>query len=117
MAQGNEKRRHPRVSESLTIRAVHDGGVAFQTINLSAGGLFCTSPRFIAPMTRLSLSMDVPRSHDDPARIEGEAVVVRTEPETPVPSHQGGYRIALFFSRLEDDDRRALQTFLTSRQR
>jgi hypothetical protein len=116
MSQGNEKRRHPRVSESLTIRAVHDGGVAFQTINLSAGGLFCTSPRFIAPMTRLSLMMEVPLPDDDPARIEGEAVVVRTEPEAPAPAHQGGYRIALFFSRLADDDRRALQTFLASRQ-
>jgi hypothetical protein len=115
MSQGNEKRRHPRVSESLTIRAV-DGGLAFQTINLSAGGLFCTSPQFIAPMTRLSLAMDVPLPNDEPARIEGEAVVVRTEPESPQPAHRGGYRVALFFSRLADDDRRALQTFLASRQ-
>jgi len=117
MTHGNEKRRHPRVSESLTIRAVHDGGVAFQTINLSAGGLFCTSPSFIAPMTRLSLMMEVPLPDDDPARIEGEAVVVRTEPAAPVPAHQGGYRIALFFSRLAEDDRLALQAFLTSRER
>ncbi|HEV8200177.1 MAG TPA: PilZ domain-containing protein [Candidatus Polarisedimenticolia bacterium] len=117
MTQGHEKRRHPRVAESLTIRAVHDGSIDFQTINLSAGGLFCTSPQFIPPMTRLSLAMEVPLPDDDPARIEGEAVVVRTEPEAPQPLHQGGYRIALFFSRLEDDDRRALQAFLASRPR
>jgi hypothetical protein len=117
MSHGNEKRRHPRVSESLTIRAVNEGGMAFQTINLSAGGLFCTSPRYIAPMTRLSLMMEVPLPHDDPARIEGEAVVVRTEPDSPQPPQAGGYRVALFFSRLADDDRRALQVFLSSRER
>ena len=116
MTQANEKRRHPRVSEQLTIRAAHDGGVALQTINLSAGGMFCTSPTFIAPMTRLSLMMEVPH-RDAPARIEGEAVVVRTEPGAPVPSHRGGYRVALFFSRLEDDDRAALQAYLTDRGR
>jgi hypothetical protein len=116
MTQSNEKRRHPRVPDQLTIRAAHDGGVSLQTINLSAGGLFCTSPTFIAPMTRLSLMMDLPH-REAPARIEGEAVVVRTEPGAPVPSHQGGYRVALFFSRLEEDDRRALQAYLGSRGR
>lgn len=116
MTHANEKRRHARVSEQLTIRAAHEGGVSLQTINLSAGGLFCTSPTFIAPMTRLSLMMDLPHS-DAPARIEGEAVVVRTDPGAPLPSHRGGYRVALFFSRLEDDDRRALQAYLSSRGR
>ena len=116
MTQANEKRRHPRVSDQITIRAAHEGGLSLQTINLSAGGMFCTSPTFIAPMTRLSLMMEVPRQ-EAPARIEGEAVVVRTEPGAPVPTHRGGYRIALFFSRLEDDDRAALQAYLASRGR
>ena len=67
-------------------------------------------------MTRLSLKMEVPHQAS-PARIEGEAVVVRTDPAAPVAAHSGGYRIALFFSRLEDDDRRALQAYLDSRGR
>jgi c-di-GMP-binding flagellar brake protein YcgR len=116
MTQAHEKRRHARVPESLTIRAAHEGGVAFQTINLSAGGMFCTSPTYIAPMTKLSLTMEVPHS-DAPAHIEGEAVVVRTEPEATAPAPRGGYRLALFFSRLADDDRRALQAYLSSRGR
>jgi hypothetical protein len=40
--------------------------------------------------------------------------VVRTEPAAPSPD-PSTYRIALFFSRMDDEHRRTLQTFLTSR--
>jgi len=116
MSRTDEKRRDPRVTQRLPVRTQHEGGVELETINLSVGGLFCTSPSFLAPMTRMALALTLPTPSGSPAAVvEGEAVVVRTEPSAPTPAHQGRYRIALFFSRMHDDHRQALKQFLQSR--
>ena len=116
MTRTDDKRQHPRVSHRIAVRAQQDGGVELETINLSVGGLFCTSPAWVAPMTRLALALQLPAARGDrPAVVEGEAVVVRTEPSAPTAAHRGGYRIALFFSRMDQDHRRALQRFLADR--
>jgi hypothetical protein len=116
MSASKENRLHPRISERLTVRRAEPDGAALETINLSAGGMFCTSSEYIAPMTRMALQMRLPGSGAG-RPIEGEAIVVRTEPPAPSAPPEGGYRIALYFSRLEEDDRKALQTFLQSRPR
>jgi len=117
MTSRPDKRHHPRIDQRLIVRATDGAGVALETINLSAGGLFCTSQTWVAPMTRLALSLDLPAppGNGGGALVRGEAVVVRTEPPAPSAAHKGGYRIALFFSRMDDDHRLALQTFLKSR--
>jgi PilZ domain-containing protein len=113
-----EKRLHQRVAQRLTVHSAEGSHVALETINLSAGGLFCSSPAWVAPMTRLALALELPAppgNGGSGAVVRGEAVVVRTEPSSPSATHTGGYRIALFFSRMDDDHRQALQTFLKSR--
>jgi len=116
MSASKEKRLHPRINERLTIRRPQQDGAVLETINLSAGGMFCSSSEYIAPMTRMALEMRLP-GQDESKPIEGEAIVVRTEPPAASAPPKGGYRIALYFSRLEDADRKALQTFLQSRPR
>ena len=109
-----DKRQHPRVASQVRVRT-NSSDAPLETANLSAGGLFCTSRAWVAPMTRLALSLELPGSAGNGgAVVEGEAIVVRTEPAAPTPD-PSTYRIALFFSRMDDDHRRTLQTFLTSR--
>jgi len=116
MSRSEDKRRHPRVTQRLPVRSRHNGGVDLETIDLSAGGLFCTSPAYLPPMTKMALALQLPASGGTgPSVVEGEAVVVRTDPPHAAPSHLGGYRIALFFSRMEDEHRRRLQAYLQSR--
>jgi hypothetical protein len=117
MTSRPEKRLHPRVSQHLAVRATDGAEVALETLNLSAGGLFCTSPAWVAPMTRLALLLELPALAGQGAgtQVRGEAVVVRTEPPAPSISHTGGYRIARFFSHMEDDHRHLLQSYLKSR--
>jgi hypothetical protein len=111
---GPDKRQHPRVDSQVRVRTT-SSDAPLETINLSAGGLFCTSRTFVAPMTRLALSLELPGTAGiGGAVVQGEAVVVRTEPAAPSPD-PSTYRIALFFSRMDDEHRRTLQTFLTSR--
>jgi len=116
MSPNDDKRRHPRVAQRIRVRSSSREAVELETIDLSAGGLSCTAPAFLAPMTKLAISMVLPadRGADKPEAgqmVKGEAVVVRTEPSSPVPGN-GPYRVALFFSRMEDEDRDRLLDFL-----
>ena len=107
-----DKRRHPRVAKRIRVRSSAREAVELETIDLSAGGFSCTAPAFLPPMTRLAVSLVLPANHVTPEQtVEGEAVVVRTEP-TAAGRTNGGYRVALFFSRMEETDRDKLAKFL-----
>ena len=117
MKSSDEKRRDPRVNDRVIVRSAHAAG-NLETINLSAGGLLCTSPAWVAPMTRMALSLELPMpAREAPRLVEGEAVVVRTDPPAPTTNPGGGYRVALFFSRMDDEHRQALDQFLKLRSR
>jgi len=118
MSQSNDKRRHPRVASRIRVRSSSREAVELETIDLSAGGLSCTAPAFLPPMTRLALSLVLPNAAPSSAdeetgdeTVSGEAVVVRTEPPAPVDG-KTSYRVALFFSRMDDADRKRLAGFL-----
>lgn len=112
MSRPSEKRRHPRVAKRIRVRSRFEGAVELETVDLSVGGLSCTAPMSLPLMTKLALSLSLPHNggSDSEQVIEGEAVVVRSEPSTS--SHEPGYRIALFFSRMEEDHRRNLVEYL-----
>lgn len=117
MSLTHDKRRHPRVAQRIRVRSSSREAVELETIDLSAGGLSCTAPAFLPPMTKLAVSLVLPHhkssvsGSDDSQVVSGEAIVVRTEPSSPVPGN-GSYRVALFFSRMEDADRGRLLDFL-----
>jgi hypothetical protein len=117
MSPSDDKRRHPRVAERIRVRSSSRDAQELETIDLSAGGLSCTAPAFLPLMTKLAVSLVLPghkssvSGSDDSQTVEGEAVVVRTEPSSETPGN-GPYRVALFFSRMEDEDRSRLLDFL-----
>lgn len=117
MSQTHDKRRHPRVAQRIRVRSSSREAVELETIDLSAGGLSCTAPAFLPLMTKLAVSLVLPGHKssvsgcDDGQVVKGEAVVVRTDPSSPVAGN-GSYRVALFFSRMEDADRVRLLDFL-----
>jgi len=120
MTKPEDKRRHPRVAQRLRVRSdIREPRLELETIDLSVGGLRCTAPVFLPPMTRMALSLVLPHTPGAPEEeqvVSGEAVVVRSE-----PAESGGsdelYNVALFFSRMEDADRQRLQSFLKNRSR
>jgi hypothetical protein len=109
-----DKRRHPRVAKRIRVRSSAREAVELETIDLSVGGFSCTAPAFLPPMTKLAVSLVLPANTTTPERtVSGEAIVVRTEP-TAAGKPNGPYRVALFFSRLEDADREVLTRFLAN---
>lgn len=118
MSQSKDKRRHPRVAHRIRVRSSSREAVELETIDLSAGGLSCTAPAFLPLMTKLAVSLVLPNPRstapndgDGHEVVNGEAIVVRTEPTAPVEG-LATYRLALFFSRMDDADRRRLHDFL-----
>jgi c-di-GMP-binding flagellar brake protein YcgR len=119
MSRPNDKRRHPRVAHRLRVRSKDRDALELETIDLSAGGLNCSSPVFIPPMTKMALALVLPETNVGHAvseqQIHGEAVVVRTEPSAREKGNGGPFQVALFFSRMEETDRQRLQIFLKGR--
>ena len=116
MASGmtQERRQAPRVSERIDL-AVTGDAAAFraEAVNLSISGAYCTTDRFIPPMTKLQLQFELPHN---PRRVQVrcEGVVVRVEPVVE-NAEQGRYHVAIFFSDIADRDRAAIATFVRER--
>lgn len=119
MSGKKDKRRHPRIVQRLRIRSRGEDMLELETIDLSAGGFSCTSPVHLAPMTKVALSLILPQTRIEPTQrervVNGEAVVVRAEPSAGTASNGGPFRLALFFSHMEEEDRQLLQEFLKTR--
>jgi len=112
-----ERRRHPRANICLRLvleGKADDAGEAtrLETLNLSAGGFYCSVTRSFDPLTRLGLRFVFPPfgPHYQEARsVDCEAVVIRCE---PVPQETDSYRLAACFTRLAPEDRRYLTQYV-----
>lgn len=105
-----ERRAAPRVSVNVPGEII-DGpeAIALSSINLSANGILCETPRALPVFGRYRIEIEVPGGHrtNRTKRIAADAVVVRTE-ETA----GGHHRAALFFERISADDRAVLERFV-----
>jgi hypothetical protein len=118
MTESQEKRRHPRVQDRLTLRfSSADGGLAdMSTTNLSLGGVQVISRRYLPLMTRVEVTLHLPPppgGESGPRPVRAEAVVVRVHPSAPSPEPRV-FEMALFFSRMEHQDRNALAHYLSA---
>lgn len=109
-----ERRHAPRILERVEL-AVTDGGgqLRAETQNLSIAGAYCLMDRFLPPMTKLALDMELPTA-PRPSRVRCTGVVVRAEPVVADAEH-GKYHIAIFFTDLSDRDRAAITEFVRQR--
>jgi len=111
-----ERRGAPRVASRLPLTLTRQAEeFVTRTKNISASGAYCQIPRFVAPMTKLQVWLEIPsRSH--PARIECQGVVVRVEPSRINP-HPARYHVAIFFSDLADRDRSIIARYVQQQLR
>jgi len=121
MADSQEKRRHPRVQDRLTLRSSspETGSVEMSTTNLSLGGAHVVTNHYMPLMTRVEVTLHLPpeAGHESrPLPVKTEAVVVRVLPPAPGPGFRS-FEMALFFSRMEQPDRSALARYLSTQSR
>lgn len=110
-----ERRAHKRVPIDVEVEGTQgDGVVARMTAsNLSLGGVYCVSSRDFPEMTRLAVRLSLPgKDAIDGAALDLEAVVVRRERIDGSTSGDPRYHLALFFTRIDEEHKSALATYL-----
>ena len=117
---GSERRAHRRVAARFVLQGPPDaaGHVARMVAsNLSMGGLQCTSSADFPELTRLAVRLELPVDGQGSATaaVDIEAVVVRRE-ETESSNGDGRFRLALFFTKVDDTAKRRLASFLEARE-
>jgi hypothetical protein len=111
-----ERRTHQRIETDLELQGSPEKGGAVARMNannLSLGGLQCTSAAGFPEMTRLAVRMMLPAAHSgEPEPLDLEAVVVRCEEADESRSGDARYKLALFFTRVDDIVRERLTEFI-----
>ncbi len=99
-----ERRLHPRFSIDGQIELGGRDGTATLR-DLSMSGLSCLSPTAFEEMTVLEVTMTLP-GEAGPVPLKVGGAVVRSDPEGD------GHVVAIFFTQMDDENRRTLESFL-----
>jgi hypothetical protein len=116
---GPERRGSARVEAQIALQlsgddaAVPGESITTESINVGAEGVYCPVAHFVAPLTKLQVTMVLPiktkKGQVKNEVVKADAVVVRCQPSG---GESGGYRIALFFTGLDGATRQVLEEYV-----
>lgn len=111
-----ERRKAVRIPAKLAMEITLSGRdlAKAESINVSANGIYFTSPIFIEPLTKLQISLLLPKPgalSSQYREVRCEGVVVRIEPEEEEPGRDH-YQVACYFTSIMDDDREHLEAYI-----
>ena len=119
----SERRRSLRADARLSMRVEggHAEGDSTQVVtesqNISGSGVYCTSTHYLAPLSKVSLTIVLPRlpgSTSSKELIKCDGIVVRCEPSSGRRSEKH-FELACMFSELDDRRRMLIEEFVTWR--
>ena len=117
-----ERRRMTRADAQLSMRVqapepeTDVAQVVTETTNISASGVYCMSSYYMAPLSKVALTIVLPRvpgGRSTKELIKVEGIVVRCDQQTR--RGERPYELACMFSGLEDDVRGRIDAFVTWR--
>jgi c-di-GMP-binding flagellar brake protein YcgR len=118
-----ERRQSTRADASLSMRVegYPDDGELTQIVtesqNISASGVYCSSPHYLAPLSKVALTIVLPNQKSTQGTqrlLKCEGIVVRCQVAGP-PAKPSGYDLACSFIGLEPRHRVLLDDFVTWR--
>lgn len=110
-----ERRKAKRIDARLAVTVLDGPAEATgHTLNISTNGVYFQSPHFIEPLTRVRLSLVVPRTEGKEENIDCDGVVVRVEPENK-DSSVDLYKIAVFFTYISKSSQNGLDRYIQMR--
>jgi hypothetical protein len=115
-----EKRKHPRVEARLAMQlaeeALGDALVTTESLNISRGGVYCESAEYLAPLSKVSLTVILPPlgRASSSRMLRSEGVVVRCE-AMPALRGRKRYQLACCFTGLDGESRALLDEFVAYR--
>lgn len=117
-----ERRSSARVDARLSMRLKGeraDGDltqIVTESQNISASGVYCISPHYLAPLSKVNLAIVLPRlpgGRGTKDIISCEGIVVRCE--AAPPRSEGQYQLACVFTDLDVRRRERIEQFVTWR--
>lgn len=114
----SERRKNPRIDARLALQVEKKlkGGVerpaTTESLNLSSSGLYCHVRGFVAPMTKVGLTLLLPsfgRAGKKTQVINCEAIVVRCEEDGTEPQ---SYELACCFTDVRKEDRQLIEEYI-----
>lgn len=111
-----ERRESVRIPAKLAmeIKISDAGATKVNSLNVSANGVYFSSPTFVPVLTKLDITLDLPIEGADGVKSENvtcRGVVVRTDPEEESPE-QKEYQIACYFTSIDDSDKETLESYI-----
>ena len=102
---GAERRIHRRSFKSFKgMKDASDPGVVNHVDNISASGVLCHTEKPIPVMTKIGVTLDLPKPSDSSISCEG--VIVRCDPDQKGDDH---FKVAIVFTKLNDADMAAIK--------
>ena len=120
--QRMERRASARTDANLSMRLMGARAEALpefvtETENVSSSGVYCFSPHYLAPLSKVGLTLVLPDRRSDEITdrmLKCEAVVVRCQ-QNPATTAARRYEVACSFLDLDDDHRQLIDEFVTLR--
>jgi len=118
--RADDLRKHPRVEARLAMQLAEetlgDALVTTESLNISRGGVYCESAEFLAPLSRVALTVVLPPfgTAGRSRVLRSEGVVVRCEALPPLRGRKR-YQLACCFTGLDADMRGLPDAFVTWR--
>lgn len=117
-----ERRRSTRVDAKLSMRVegAHEGGpaqIVTESQNISASGIYCTSSHFLPPLSKVMLTIVLPKMPGQKRGqelIKTEGIVVRCD-ATPGRKPEARYQLACMFADIDPERRERIEEFVTWR--
>ncbi len=116
---GRERRQSKRVEAQIALQlsGADEGfpseSITTESINVGAEGVYCHVGHFVAPLTKLQVTMVLPlRNKKGQVKneiVKTQAVVVRCQPSG---DENGGYRVACFFTGLDSGTKNTLDEYV-----
>jgi len=118
--RGPERRRRPRAEARLSMRVEETSEgrgtqIVTESQNISSSGVYCTSSHYLAPLSKVALTIVLPRSGPRATNelVKCEGIVVRCQPASRRSDRH--YDLACMFSDLDDRRRALLDEFVAWR--
>ncbi|MCU0652107.1 MAG: PilZ domain-containing protein [Candidatus Omnitrophica bacterium] len=108
---GKERRLHPRLDHTLPLKIAANGyDFVTNTQNVSCLGAYCHIDKYVPPFTKIGIKLNLPLASRSRKKsgIECNGVIVRTEDAT-----DGGFNIAIFFNRINDNQRKVISNYIS----
>lgn len=116
-----ERRKRPRADARLSMRVegAHEADsaqIVTESQNISASGVYCTSSHYLAPLSKVALTIVLPKlpgGRGAKELIKCNGIVVRCD--STAKKADRSYELACMFSGLDESRRRLIEEFVTWR--